>query len=262
MTDPSTTASRHRTTEGRVAPRAVAWILALLAAVHCFLILLWVAPVNPLRDAVGNERLTGYINPYFEQSWSVFAPTPRRISDSIRIRAVVEDPKTGKSTRTEWVDVTTLVSRKIKYDVTPARIEEATRRIGSRINSSMFKFNDQQKLLVQGGYLTTSTRKLAEGLLAAKGNGKGDAAEINSYIVYDEMLVRFATMYAEGKWDGKVSQIQYKVGYQQVPAYAQRNNVKLGDVRVTYWDFGWRKAIPASADGQRAFDDYVEELER
>ena len=260
MTD-SSVPSRHRTTESRVTRRGAAWLLALLALVHTFLIFLWVAPVNPMRDAVGNARLTSYINPYFEQSWSVFAPTPRRISDSIRIRAVVEDPKTGQETRTEWVDVTTLVTRKIKYDITPARIEEATRRIGARINSNMFKFNDEQKLLVQGGYLTTSTDKLAEALLAAKGDGQGDANEINAYILYDDMLVRFATMYAQAAWDGKVTQIQYKVGYQAVPAYAQHNNVKVNDVRVTWWDFGWRKARPGSSSAQKAFDSYVKGLQ-
>lgn len=244
--------------------RLVVVTIGVVLAVHTAAITIWIQPPNPFRDAVGGENLYRYINNEFfpfEQSWSVFAPTPRRISDTIRLRAVVEDPKTGQETRTEWVDVTTLVTRKIKYDITPARIEEATRRIGARINSNMFKFNQEQKLLVQGGYLKTSTDKLAEALLAAKGDGQGDANEINAYILYDDMLVRFATMYAQAAWDGKVTQIQYKVGYQAVPAYAQRNNVKVNDVRVTWWDFGWRKAQPGSSSAQKAFDSYVKGLQ-
>ncbi|MEJ7636332.1 DUF5819 family protein [Aeromicrobium sp.] len=261
MTD-SPAGSRHSTTEFRASRRTFAWILGLLIAVHSFLVLLWVAPVNPMRDAVGNERLTTYINKgHFEQSWSVFAPTPRRLSDTIRLRALVKDPKTGQVSRTEWVDVTALVTRKIKYDITPPRVEEATRRLGSRINAAMFKFNQDQKLLVQGSYITTSTDELAKAMLAAKGTGAGDVAEINAYILYDEMLTRFASMYTEATFGGKVTQIQYKVGYQAVPPYAQRNTVKVSDVRVTNWDFGWRKAIPGTKDAQRAFDGYVEGLE-
>ena len=251
--------SRHASNGHTAFRRAVTWVIAAALAVHGVLVLLWVAPGNPMRDAVGTVRLANYINPHWEQSWSVFAPTPRRISDSVRIRAVMKEK--GKEPKaTEWVDVTADVTAKVRYDMTPARIEEATRRLGARVNGVMFNFNATQRELVKAGYITTSTKDLAEALNKTRGNGRGTPDQVQQYITADESLRRFATAYASARWDGEVQQIQYLVGYQMVPAYASRNEVKLSEVPVRTWITGWRGPAKVSAAEQRAFDSYVKSL--
>lgn len=255
-------ASRHAASSGPTSRRLVAWSLATLVALHSVLILLWVAPVNPMRDAVGNARLASYINPWFEQSWSVFAPTPRRFSDVIRIRASVQN-EDGTTEITEWAPVTDDVTSKVLYDMTPPRFEEATRRLASRVNGVMFKFNAQQRQLVRGGYIETSTDQLAEALFLVRGNDGAGEGDINSYILHDKVLTNFSTMYAQARWggDGKeVVQIQYLVGYQTVPAYASRNETTLDESPVQNWVFGWRGADPGSQIEQDAFDDYVKDF--
>jgi len=63
--------------------------------------MVWVMPTNPIRDAIGKERVEQYINNGilpFEQNWAVFAPTPRRAGESVQVRAQLGD----SGTTTEW----------------------------------------------------------------------------------------------------------------------------------------------------------------
>lgn len=71
----NTAPSPHATTVPSTARRGLIWTLA---AVHSILLMIWAMPDNPLRAAVGPDGLRSYINPYFEQSWSIFAPLPLR----------------------------------------------------------------------------------------------------------------------------------------------------------------------------------------
>lgn len=220
--------------------------------------MLWAAPVNPMRDAVGAERLRAYIYPHFEQSWSVFAPTPRRVGENFKIRAYVLDPETKKKRVTEWFDITAHEDEKILYDLNPERVQSATRRLAGNINTSMFKFNPTQRRLVQGGYIKTSTSELQKVLLSPNvGPNAAGVPEVVSYIRNDEMAVRFVTMYAQAKWGGKILQVQYLIGSRSVPPYSERNKTNFRHVKFNYFSFGWRKPLPGDKDAQDGFDAYV-----
>lgn len=238
--------------------RWTVYILAFLAIGHSMLIMLWAAPANPMRDAVGGERLRSYIYPYFEQSWSVFAPTPRRVGENFKLRANIVDPKTGEKHVTAWFDVTGHEDQKISYDLNPERVQSATRRIAGNINYSMSTFNPTQRRLVQSGSIEKPRFELQKDLLdPAVGPNAAKAADVIDYIRNDEMAVRFATMYAQATWGGEIVQIQYRLGRRSVPPYADRNRINLRDVRFDYFSFGWRKPIPAGKDARDGFDAYV-----
>ena len=84
------TPSRHATELPSKGRRAVVVGIAVIAVVHSVLVMVWVMPTNPIRDAIGADRVSRYINNGvvpFEQSWSVFAPTPRRGGENVQVRA-------------------------------------------------------------------------------------------------------------------------------------------------------------------------------
>ena len=232
----------------------------MLAAVHSVLIMIWVLPDNTLRSAVGPDRLRSYINPYFEQSWSIFAPTPLRGGENVQIRAYVGDYKAGTGKATQWYDITAKEDDKIEYLLNPSRIHSATRRLGADMNSLVIKLNKNQRLLVQGDYAGSPRTDMDKPDLKKdllKANTGRSAGTIAPYLRTDEMLTRFVTLYATARWGKNVTEIQFRVGHRLVPNYSVRNDVKFLDVPFTYSRFGWREAMPANSDAQTAFDAYV-----
>lgn len=251
--------SRHATELPSPSRRGVVWTIALVAALHSFFVMLWVMPVNPIRDAVGNQRLAHYINNDifpFEQSWSVFAPVPRRGGENVVVRAFIGDPTKGEGKLTNWFDVTADEDARIKYLVNPARIHSATRRLGGNINASMPKLNARQQLLTRGNYVETSPKVLYTRMEKLNPTPVGKV-NVAGYAENDMMLTRFLTMYATARWGEGVSMIQYRVGHRTVPNYSKRKDADFKDVPFTYYTFGFRKAIHAPGDPQEAFDAYV-----
>ncbi|MBC7593260.1 MAG: hypothetical protein H7288_04880 [Kineosporiaceae bacterium] len=231
-------------------------------AVHSILLMIWVMPDNPLRATVGPDRLRSYINPYFEQSWSIFAPLPLRGGENVLIRAYVGNRKAGTGKATDWYDITAKEDERIKYLLNPSRIHSATRRLGSDMNSLLPDLNKDQRLLVQGDYLglpqtDPGNMDLGKDLLKANTDGSAAPETIAAYLRTDQMLTRFATLYATARWGEGVTELQFRVGHRLVPNYDVRNDVNFLDVAFTYSRFGWREAMPANGDAQAAFDGYV-----
>lgn len=252
--------TRHATTLPSASRRAVVLLVAFVAIIHSFLVMLWVMPVNPIRDAVGNQRLTSYVNNGafpFEQSWSVFAPTPRRGGENVLIRAYLGDYKSDKGRLTEWFDITTNEDQRIKYLVNPSRFHSATRRLGGNINSAVGSFTTLERNIVGANFVQTPRSAMIKQLTAANTRGIAGVGDIQSYATNDDMLTRFATMYAMARWGTDVSLIQYRVGHRSVPPYVSRKDIDFLDVPYSYYTFGLRKAMPGSARAQAAFDAYV-----
>ncbi len=251
--------SRHATGLPSGGRKGIVWTIVLVASIHSFLIMLWVMPVNPIRDAFGQERLAHYINNdifSFEQSWSVFAPVPRRGGENVVVRAFIGDPKSGEGKLTNWYDITADEDARIKYLVNPSRIHSATRRLGGNINAAMPKLTAQQQLLTRANYVETDPTILYNRMAKLTPTPVGKA-NVYGYSSNDTMLRRYLTLYATARWGKGVSMIQYRVGHRSVPNYTKRKDVSFLDVPFTYYTFGFRKPIPAPGDAQAAFDGYV-----
>lgn len=250
--------SPHAAPIPSVSRRTIVFAIVALAAVHSILIMLWVMPSNPFRDAVGEQRLASYINPYFEQSWSVFAPVPRRGGENVVMRAYIGKPGAKGAKVTDWYDITADEDARIKYLVNPSRFHSATRRLGGNINAAVAKFNLVQKRGIAANFVTTPRSTLDKGLLGVNQQGLAGKANIAQYIRNDEMLTRFGTMYATARWGKGVYMVQFRVGHRTVPNYSVRNKVDFLDLPFSYNLIGWRKALPGNKDAQAAFDGYVE----
>ncbi len=234
--------TRHATelpTRGRL---AVVATIAVLAVVHSVLVTVWVMPTSPIRDAIGADRLAGYINNDivpFEQSWSVFAPTPRRGGENVQVRAY--DGETG--TTTEWFDITADEDERILHVPNPSRIHAVTRRLGGSANEELADLTDVQVDLVS---TDEPTRREMLRLLP------------DDYVDLEEMLIRFGTMYSIARWGNSVTMVQIKIGHRRVPAFANRARADFLNVPFTYRTLGWRKALRGDTEAQAAFDGYVD----
>lgn len=255
--------SRHQTEARGAGRRSVVWLLTAVALVHSVLIMLWVMPDNPTRQAVGAERLASYINPYFEQSWSVFAPTPRRGGENVVIRAYVGDPDKPEDAKVSpWFDITADEDARIKYLANPSRIHSATRRVGGNLNATIAGFTPQQTTLIRGNYVQDPVSVLSKRLREINRAGPAGVARVKEFDTNQEIMTRFVSMYAKARWGKDVTLVQMRVGHRSVPNFNVRHDQKFLDVPFTYYVFGWRNVIAAPADAQAAFDKYVEKAPR
>lgn len=253
-------ASPHATQVPSIGRRVVIIVIGVVFAIHTFLVTLWVMPENPFRDAVGQKNVAHYINnDYmpFEQSWSVFAPTPRRGGENVKVRAYYGKPGSKNGRVTEWFDITADEDQRIKYLVNPSRFHSATRRLGGNVNSTVGQFNEQQRLLISKPVYTSPRSALAKLLLKFNTKGLLGQANIAQYIDNDDMLTRYGTMYATARWGKGVSAVEFQVGHRSVPNFTKRKDLNFLDVPFTYYRVGIRKAMPGNADAQAAFDAYV-----
>ena len=240
MSEPDPT--RHATELPSAGRRAIVLGIVLAFAVHSVLIMVWVMPTNPIRDAIGPGRVDAYVNNEvvpFEQSWSVFAPTPRRGGENVHVRAY--DGETG--TTTDWYDITADEDERILHVPNPSRIHAVTRRLGGEVNEELPDLTDTQLDLISSDAPSRGelVRRLPDDLVRV-----------------DEMLTRFASMYAVARWGDRVSMVQVRVGHRSVPAFAKRDRVEFADVPFTYRTIGWRDAVHGGAAAQAAFDGYVD----
>lgn len=242
---PEPTPSRHATELPSAGRRAIVLTIALVFAIHSVLVLVWVMPTNPIRDAIGPRVVERYIDNEivpFEQDWSVFAPTPRRAGENVLVRAYFG--KTGRTT--DWFDITADEDDRTRHLLNPSRVHTVTRRLGGEANEQLAELADAQLDLIRSD---TPPRREMDRLP-------------NDYAVVDDMLTRFASMYASARWGNGVSMVQVRVGHRFVPAFAKRHRVDFQDVPFTYQTLGWREAILGDTAAKAAFDGYVERAPR
>ncbi len=234
--------TRHATEMPSSGRRAIVLAIALAFAVHSILVMVWVMPTNPIRDAIGSARVDGYVNNGivpFEQNWAVFAPTPRKGGETVQVRAY--DGETG--TTTDWYDITADEDERIRHVPNPARFHSVTRRLGAEVNDQLPDLTEAQRDLISSE--SPSREDVVRRL-------PGDLIRV------DEMLTRFGTMYAVARWGDRVSMVQVRVGHRSVPIFARRDRVDFLELPFTYRTIGWRSALRGDAEAQAAFDDYVE----
>jgi hypothetical protein len=85
--------------------RGAAVVLALVLSFHFAATALWVSPAAPLYDALA-PVLNPYMQPFFQQGWSLFAPNPPEGDHTFLLRARWTDHSTGQLRTSDWVDVT------------------------------------------------------------------------------------------------------------------------------------------------------------
>lgn len=228
--------------------------IAVVVGLHSAVLALWLAPVNPARDAVGTTTLASYVEPYFQQSWDGLDPRSQRVDEAFRIRANVKVDGGQKMRVTPWIDLTKVEGGPLRHDVDPARVHVIARRLATNLNAVMFAFEPAQRKLVRANYITTPISTLEQRLDAA---GPDDTI-VQTYLTYDQMATEFASMYASARWpDDTILEVQYLVGRRTVPPRGEKGSRVLADVDYRWFAFGYRKAYKGSYEAQLVFDSYV-----
>ncbi|WP_162891111.1 DUF5819 family protein [Aeromicrobium sp. A1-2] len=228
--------------------------LAVLAAVHSVVLMLWLAPSSPLRDAVGSSNLASYVDPYFQQGDNGVGIGAQFVDESFSIRALIRPEGAKKTTLTTWVDVTAVERRSTVHDLDPARVHATARRLATNLNLAMFNLEPEQRKLIRSVKALDGVTKVRAALTK---NG-ANARSITSFLAYDQMATQFASLYARSLYDGdQVVQVQYRVGRRTVPPFADRDKKTLADVDYRIFYFGWRLPFRGSTEARAAFDSYV-----
>ena len=58
--------------------RGVVTGVGVILVVHSVIVALWLAPSSPIRQAVGDSRLSTYVDPYFQQGDQIVAVSEYR----------------------------------------------------------------------------------------------------------------------------------------------------------------------------------------
>lgn len=216
-----------------------AMALAGILVLHGAATVVYVAPFNPLRLALG-QQLNAYMLPLFEQNWSLFAPQPISEDRGLLVRARVDDID-GGSVVTDYADITS-----------PAvdAIHENRLFAGRHARLS----TNALQMLTHTDPLLAELRDLAEERADddAEGHARGasttppDAPTVSGFGTAPDAAARergellvatLASAEAVKRWGVGVEAVQVRVVMHEYPRYSQRHDDGLGT--ITYSDLDW-----------------------
>ena len=238
--------------------KGVAFFLVGVVALHFVMTFLWNAPSNPIKDSVGGQ-VSGYMRPFFQQNWSLFAPNPVNAEDEILVRAQVEDPQTGALRTTDWEEPTRLEWTLIRHDPAPSRASRLTSNMHRRINTAWNALSDEQQEIVARDYTDMEDwRPLADDLIAAQGGET--SSRVANIVRADRVATGYATQFARALWGEDVVAVQIQLVRTPVPRWDVRFDPVPENPQQTTRDFGWRPALVDPNQDEAAFADVLDGL--
>lgn len=227
--------------------RSLVMAVLFVALVHSAVIGLWLMPDNAVRSAVGDDRVTAYVDPYFQQSWADLEPTLQRVDETLELRAVVS--RSGERVTTEWIDLVEIDLRRAPVGPRSDRSADLTRHLAVNLNQSILNLPEENRTVIaEDG----SGGEVRDALVDA--GVRSQAAD--TYTVVEQTVVEFAGLYAEAHWDARVLWVQVRPGMRVLP---EDRSVASTDQDMRTWDIGWREAGTISPDARRSFAAYVED---
>ncbi|SDU81347.1 DUF5819 family protein [Jiangella alkaliphila] len=238
--------------------KGVAFFLVGVVALHFVATFLWNAPSNPIKESVG-DQVSGYMRPFFQQNWSLFAPNPVNAEDELRVRAQVEDPQTGEVTTTEWEDPTRLEWTLITHDPAPSRASRLTSNLHRRVNTAWDALTDDQQAILGTDYQDMADwRPLADDLIASQGGETSN--RVANIVRADRVTTGYATQFAKALWGEDVVAVQFQLVRTPVPRWDVRFDPPPENPQQTVREFGWRPALVDPNQDEAAFADVMDGL--
>jgi hypothetical protein len=106
----------------RFATRAAAVLLAGVALLHLVFVFLHVAPANPISQRYARQ-VQGWIYPFFEQNWRLFAPDPESSVPQISARTL-HTSADGAEQVSGWFDLTAVDNAGVRHDPFPSHTNQ------------------------------------------------------------------------------------------------------------------------------------------
>ncbi len=235
--------------------RFVVLVLGVLLVVHGTVVALWLAPSSPIRDAVGQDFLSSYVDPYFQQGSDTLGIGSNRVDESLQIRARVRDSPKGKPRTTPWLDVTEIETTALRGDLTAARSHQAARRLATTMNYAVLQLDPAQRRLLPDITSEDTPTVVREQLVAA-----GDRLRpVVNFVAADEMLRRFSSLWLEATLGDAVEilAVGYRVGRREVPDVDHRAVRTVTGRPFAWFELGSRRFYRGTPEARAAFDDYV-----
>ncbi|AYY12374.1 hypothetical protein EF847_06295 [Actinobacteria bacterium YIM 96077] len=243
--------TRHLDQSRPVWLKVIAGILSAAVAAHLAATALFVGPDNAAKETF-EEPLDSYMLPFFQQNWSLFAPTPIRTERSMYVRGWFDDEN-----HTEWVNVTELeLKAAIEHNLLPSRAGIATRRLATRIASHHSRINGDEQEVLTGHYHSNAWSRLRERLMEQE--DRSSATRISYLLRYDRTMAAYATQFVYAWWgeDAGVKYVQVKTVDQRAPAFANRHGESEPKPRER--EFGRRPLIEFEGQDRDAFAAAIE----
>lgn len=225
-------------------------IIGFAVVVHSVLVCLWLMPDGRVRDTVGADRLSGYVNPYFQQSWDGLDPRLQRVDETLEVRAILIHPDSGRRVTTHWIDVVESEADR-SASLNPERARLAGRRLAINLNQSVLRLTEDQQSMIGADYASTPFSALRR-KLATEPRGRRSAA---AYARADRMTTTFATLFAGQYWKGRLLYVQFRPGRKILGPDRSQG---VDDIEWQWFDIGWRKAASLDRESVRAFENHIE----
>lgn len=238
--------------------KGAAFFLVGVVAIHVAVTFLWNAPDNPIKESVSGE-VSGYMRPFFQQNWSLFAPNPVNAEDELLVRAQVTDPQTGEVRTTDWERPTLMEWTLVHHGPAPSRASRITSNLHRRVNSAWNDLSDQQQEIMAADYVDMEDwEPLADDLVDAQGGET--SSRVANMVRADRVATGYATQFARAMWGEDVVAVQFQLRRTPVPRWDERHDPPEHPSFTTR-EFGWRPVLVDEHQDEDAFADVLQGLD-
>jgi hypothetical protein len=231
--------------------RGGAVVLALVLSFHFAATALWVSPAVPAYAALA-PVLNPYMQPFFRQGWSLFAPNPWSGDYTLLLRAGWTDRSTGQLRTSDWVDVTTREWNGILHNPLHPRSDLYTDGLYQILNDDRDSLIDNQASICERDYSHSGWDQLLADLSAQKG---ADPDLLESYVHHERVAAAFATQYAYALWGPDIEAVQARVKYTPIPGFEGRAD--NDDPPASVFTYGWRPTVVFDGQSKKYFAETV-----
>ncbi|WP_416445489.1 DUF5819 family protein [Leucobacter sp. HNU] len=223
-------------------------LLILLTAWHIFASFLWIYPPSPLRQLVPDGALSGYMLPFFGQSWSVFAPEPINGDYHFNVRAVVK-AKDGEK-ETGWVSATEVELSMVINHPFPPRAGIQAEELASMQKSAWDQLDESQQSIAASNYYKGNWQARMKSAL----NVESDKVYlVDEYMARERQATAYATQVAKAIWGDDVLRVQYRVSRQNVVPFIDRNSPNAERPAPQVVETGWRGLLVEKGQNTERF---------
>jgi hypothetical protein len=232
--------------------RGAAAVLALVLSFHFVATALWVSPAVPAYGALA-PVLNPYMQPFFRQGWSLFAPNPWDGDYTLLVRARWAGRPAGQLRTSDWVDVTTREWNGISHNPFHPRSDQYTEGLSQILSDDRDDLTDNQASIVQRDYSRAGWDRLLADLSAQKG---ADPGWLKSYVRHERVAAAYATQYAYALWGPDIEAVQIRLKFTPVPGFADRAS-KAAQPESSFTYYGWRPTVVFAGQSQKYFAEVV-----
>ena len=236
--------------------RATALVVATVLLAHFAATFISVAPEDVLSNTV-ESTAAQYMSPLFDQSWSLYAPTPRFVkrngSPQLIIRARLEDPRTKQLSTTSWLNVSSHEQSQKHDNPFAPRTTWLTEELVFRMMNARDALSRNQLSLTRGDYSNAGWRELRADLNRQAGASTDDIAD---YVQKERVVAALATQYARARWGPSVRAVQVRCVFRMIPRFEDQS---AGPTTKSD-ELGWRSTLTFVGQSERLFADYAKRV--